>query len=162
VRGQRPTYDGHEYAIARVELALAEGLGLRGRTERLALQVFMLLDGRHTLAELIDLAAEKHGESRERLAVATVPTMRRLFEDGFLIRIAPAEFVELRRPWLDVGRDQLRPSRRHRRNAEGPRLRGPVGSFPLLTASRQQPLLLKVFSEFARLTAVARCADVSV
>jgi SAM-dependent methyltransferase len=80
-------YGEGEYGVDRIEVALAEGLRLRGQIEPLALHVFMLLDGGHRLSELVDQAAEEHDVSRELLADVTVWTMRRLFEEGFLVRV---------------------------------------------------------------------------
>jgi SAM-dependent methyltransferase len=80
-------YGDSEYGVDRIEVALAEGLGLRGHIEPLALHVFMLLDGRRALSALVGEAAEEHDVSRELLADVTVETMRRLFEEGFVVRV---------------------------------------------------------------------------
>jgi SAM-dependent methyltransferase len=76
-----------EYRVERIEVKLAEGLGLRGELEPLAVHVFMLLDGKRTLAELVDRAAGEHGVSPELLAEVTERAMRRLFEDGLVVRV---------------------------------------------------------------------------
>jgi SAM-dependent methyltransferase len=79
-------YGEGEYAVDRIEVALVDGLGLRGQIEPLAVHVFMLLDGDSTLRELIDRAAAGLDIGRELLADATQRTMRRLLEEGFVVR----------------------------------------------------------------------------
>jgi methylase of polypeptide subunit release factors len=71
------------YAVELTGVAI-EGTPLNARVETDAIHVLARIDGRRTLAEAIDLAAEETGLDREQIEQAALKTARRLFERGFL------------------------------------------------------------------------------
>jgi SAM-dependent methyltransferase len=79
-------YGDGRYATAVSTLTLDDGVGLTGDVDSVALHVFLRIDGRRTLEELIDEAAEETGVDRDELSRAALEAVRRLFELGFLVR----------------------------------------------------------------------------
>jgi methylase of polypeptide subunit release factors len=63
------------------------GTPLNARVDPDAVHVLPRLDGSAALADVIARAAREAGLDRERIQQATLPTVRRLYERGFLVRV---------------------------------------------------------------------------
>jgi methylase of polypeptide subunit release factors len=72
------------YAISDARLRLDEGVGLLGPVLANAIHVLLRLDGRRTLADVIDEAVAETGLDATALRADALTTVRRLFELGFL------------------------------------------------------------------------------
>jgi hypothetical protein len=79
---------GYRDGAYTVELTGVElsGTPLNVRVETDALHALPRLDGSATLTEVIERAARETGLDRERIEQATLTTIRRLYERGFLVR----------------------------------------------------------------------------
>lgn len=82
---QRAPYRGGAYSIELTGVEL-RGAPLNVRVEPDAIHVLPRLDGSATLADVVDRAAAETGVDRDAIERATVTTMRRLYERGFLLQ----------------------------------------------------------------------------
>jgi methylase of polypeptide subunit release factors len=73
------------YSVELTGVAI-DGSPLNARVETDAIHVLGRLDGSAPLAEVVDRAAEESGLGRERVERATLTTIRRLYERGFIRR----------------------------------------------------------------------------
>lgn len=74
------------FELGEATVALAEGLGVRGRVDPLAVHVLVRLDGRRRLREVIDAVAAERGLERSSLAEDSLETVSRLYGLGLLDR----------------------------------------------------------------------------
>jgi methylase of polypeptide subunit release factors len=84
---QEASYRDGAYTINLTGIEL-RGAPLNARVEAEAIHVLPGLDGSATLAEVIDRAAAQTGVDRAALERAVLTTARRLYERGFLVRVA--------------------------------------------------------------------------
>jgi hypothetical protein len=78
-------YDGSWQPNA-ARMVLGDTNGVAGRVDPLAMHVLMRLDGRTTLADLVDQTSAETGLEASALRTATMQTGRRLLEAGCISR----------------------------------------------------------------------------
>jgi methylase of polypeptide subunit release factors len=83
---QDATYRDGAYTIDLTGVEI-RGTPLNARVETDALHVLARLDGETPLTDVIDRAARETGLALERIRDAALPTVRRLYERGFLVRL---------------------------------------------------------------------------
>jgi methylase of polypeptide subunit release factors len=76
-------WDGEGYAVGDIRLVLDDDIGVDGVVDPLAVHVLPALDGR-PLRAVIEAVAAERGLDGERLAAGSLPSLRRLYERGFL------------------------------------------------------------------------------
>lgn len=76
----------HGYALDDASVTLAQGLGVRGPVDPLAVHVLLRLDGERTLDALVDEVASERGIDRALLRERSFETVRRLYGHGLLVR----------------------------------------------------------------------------
>jgi SAM-dependent methyltransferase len=81
-------HDDGEYALERATLELEDGVGVRADVEPLAVHVLLRLDGTHSVGEVVTEVSAERGLEAGALAEAARPAVRRLYERGFLDRVA--------------------------------------------------------------------------
>jgi hypothetical protein len=86
---QRVVLRQGSWIVDGITVSLEEGLGFRVEVDSHTVRLLASLDGRRTLAELVDglassIQADEHG--RDQLAAGVLPVLRSLFELGFLAR----------------------------------------------------------------------------
>ena len=74
---------GREYAVANVAMSLAESVGLVGQVEPAVVPLLFALTAERPLREIV--------ADQELDAASALPTIRALYEQGFLERRAPRE-----------------------------------------------------------------------
>jgi hypothetical protein len=94
---QSMVYRQREFTVDSVQMALDEGVGLRGVIEPLAIHVLLRLDGQASLRELVRAVTEEFGLDATDLENAVVPSVRELYGLGFLTAAGAA------RPTLNAG-----------------------------------------------------------
>jgi methylase of polypeptide subunit release factors len=82
---QEATYRDGSYTVELTGVEI-DGSPLNVRVETDALHSLARLDGPSSLREVIDRAARETGLDRDQIARATLTTVRRLYERGFLVR----------------------------------------------------------------------------
>jgi SAM-dependent methyltransferase len=78
-------WDGAGYEVADIRLVLEDDIGVDGPVDPLAVHVLVALDGRPVRAVVSTVAAER-GLDAAQLAAGSLPSLRRLYERGFLVR----------------------------------------------------------------------------
>ena len=79
-------HSGEGFELGEATVALAEGLGIRGRIDPLAVHVLVQLDGQRRLSEVVDAVAAERGLERPALAEESFETVSRLYGLGLLDR----------------------------------------------------------------------------
>jgi methylase of polypeptide subunit release factors len=78
-------WDGAGYELADVRLVLEDDIGVDGPVDPLAVHVLVALDGRPVRA-VVGAVAAARGLDAAQLAAGSLPSLRRLYERGFLAR----------------------------------------------------------------------------
>jgi methylase of polypeptide subunit release factors len=77
-------WDGAGYGLADIRLVLEDDIGVDGAIDPLAVHVLLALDGRPVRAVVSAVAVER-GLDGASLAAGSLPSLRRLYERGFLV-----------------------------------------------------------------------------
>lgn len=78
-------WDGTGYTAAQIRLMLEDDIGVDGMADPPAIHVLLALDGR-PVRDVIGALATDQGLDESWLAAASLPSLRRLYERGFLVR----------------------------------------------------------------------------